>query len=201
MLSAATKARQNLDLATSPTKLPPAPPKGGVLIASQYGPTYVLGIDPGVKGAMVLVRYNPANRSSTIEGVHEIPTRSASLSKSTYRKEVDAAALSSLMRVLSTVVDKCYLEDVHSLPRDGHVGAFSFGQTKGIIRGVLASCYIDCALVSPSVWKLALGLSSDKNSSLNLARKIWRDNEFGNNDNMAEAALLALYGVTHIGTG
>lgn len=54
-----------------------------------------------------------------------------------------------------TYIHAC-LEKVHSMPRDGHVGAFKFGANYGAWEALLISNHIEYDLVSPQKWKNAM---------------------------------------------
>lgn len=64
------------------------------------------------------------------------------------------------------------LEDVYSMPRDGVVSAFTFGEGKGMIRMWLETCNVYVHKVSASTWKRDLGLNRDKSIINTHARKV-----------------------------
>lgn len=70
---------------------------------------------------------------------------------------------------------------------------FRFGQGYGQILGVCASQHRKIYRVRPNVWKTLLGLSSDKQASIKLARHTFPGYPF-KKDGQAEAALLAKLG-------
>lgn len=63
------------------------------------------------------------------------------------------------------------LEDVYSMPRDGVVSAFTFGEGKGMIRMWLEAIHRPVHKISPSIWKRDLGLLQDKSIINAHARK------------------------------
>jgi hypothetical protein len=76
---------------------------------------------------------------------------------------------------------------------------FKFGVAYGALRATLVACNVPTHLISPSKWKRAYGLDSDKEKSRAFAIRLWpgcalfaRKRDYGR----AEAALLAKYGST-----
>lgn len=114
------------------------------------------------------------------------------------RKQVDTVRLSLMLDAYSKDVELAVIEDVHSSPHDGHVGAFSFGKTTGILIGVVATLLIPTFFTPPAVWKNCFGLSKNKSDSFSLATKkfpgsahLWTRKK---DDGRAEAVLLADFG-------
>jgi len=82
---------------------------------------------------------------------------------------------------------------------------FKFGQTKGLLSGILHTLFaqVPITYLKPSVWKPALGLNRDKKRSLIMARKLWtpQSDLFSRvkDADRAEAALLAFCGLKILG--
>ena len=76
---------------------------------------------------------------------------------------------------LGTWVD-FVVEDVHSMPGQGLVSTFRFGRATGAIEAV-CELFPNSAMhfVSPRQWKKEMGLSSDKQQSIDMARSLWPD--------------------------
>lgn len=125
------------------------------------------------------------------------------------RRTVDAQAIADWLEGFGpdlTADDwHCVIEDVHSMPGNGHVGAFTFGRSKGVLEGVCAGLGLPVTMVRPSTWKGALDLSSDKADSLEMARSLWPSHAevFARkkDDGRAEACLLAAYGALYAPVG
>ena len=85
------------------------------------------------------------------------------------------------------------VESVHSMPRDGVRQAFSFGASFG--AAIALAERFDCPwhLVSPREWKKEMGLTSDKDDSLAMARELWPNAPLARkkDNGRAEALLLA----------
>jgi len=95
-----------------------------------------VGIDPGKTGAAVLL---------TAEKIHFHDWQS-----------IDRAALTLQNWSNSFFELKVALEKVHTIPGDGRVGAFRFGENFGIWQGILAGLYVDYILITPQEWQNAI---------------------------------------------
>jgi crossover junction endodeoxyribonuclease RuvC len=75
---------------------------------------------------------------------------------------------------------------------------FSLGHSLGVIHGVMGALCIPWQPVTPSVWKKAAGLSSDKEAARAQASKLFPDMELHRikDHNRAEALLIARYGLS-----
>jgi crossover junction endodeoxyribonuclease RuvC len=160
-------------------------------------PDYVLGIDPGLSGALALLRCEGLK----IEGVYDTPVIDG---------RVDAVRLALIVgmcQLQGTIV--AAVELVSSMPRQA--GAFNFGVSVGVVHGVLGALGVPMVLIPPGVWKPAMGLrrglnesqAQNKTRARELAAKLWLDHaaDFAKvkNDGRAEACLLARYYMTKMG--
>jgi crossover junction endodeoxyribonuclease RuvC len=155
----------------------------------------VIGIDPGLSGAVAF--YDPDH--DTID-VFDTPTIG-----NKKQRVINAPLFSS--QIEERVKDHmpwvtAYLEDVHAMIGWGIGSAFRFGESKGVVQGIIGALAIKLVRVSPQKWKKALGLSRDKDSSRKLAVEIFPKHAglFARvkDDNRAEAALIAKYGCTEM---
>lgn len=157
--------------------------------------TQIIGIDPGANGAFA--RINPDKLTLRI---WDMPMKQ--VTKSGKRNEVDVAAILDMLPA-SEIEVISYIEDVWSLPHDGHVGAFNFGDRYGMVRGALLASDIILKRVRPQSWKIKMGCPADKNGARALACELFPNHvdEFKRvkDDGRAEAALIALYGVLNEG--
>lgn len=99
---------------------------------------------------------------------------------------------------------KCVLEKVNAMPGQGVVSMFNFGQNFGFIQGVLKAYEIPFELVPPQKWKKEFSVTSDKNTSIEVAKRLFpgvnlkaTDRCKKDHDGMAEALLIAEYGRRH----
>jgi hypothetical protein len=161
-----------------------------------------VGIDPGVSGAIGWIYSNGiggAAKTPIIKTQTGAKTRSGNMRKKSQYNEAE------MVRILRALKDaaaeaneslRVIIEDVHSMPQDGVAGAFSFGESKGIWRGMLAALDMKYEMVSPSEWRPAMvGRGTDKSMSLVVAQRMFPEAElFQKNDhNKAEALLLAAF--------
>lgn len=126
----------------------------------------VVGIDPGLTGAVASAIIDAGSGSALAVEVHDLPVTTFV----DQRKVPDPVALYDLLRVLQP--DLVILEHVEARPGRGSVSSWRFAQGFG---ATLAACQLAVDgprvhLVRPSLWKAALGLSSDKSASLAAAR-------------------------------
>ena len=144
----------------------------------------IIGIDPGLDGGIAILN------GSHIELLETVPTETKG---GFIKRQVDAQKLINIIRVYPDAV--CYLERVASRPGQGVGSVFSFGDTYGAIRGVLAALNIPTYMVAPQIWKKELKISS-KEDSLKAIKDLypllkWRKKDH----NLAEAILIAMYGI------
>lgn len=95
---------------------------------------------------------------------------------------------------------KCVLEKVNAMPGQGVVSMFNFGQNYGFIQGVLKAYNIPFELVPPQKWKKEFSVTSDKNTSIEVAKRLFPQVNLKaserckkDHDGMAEALLMAEY--------
>lgn len=98
----------------------------------------------------------------------------------------------------------CYLEHVHAMPKQGVSSTFNFGVNFGFIQGVLKAYGIPYELVTPQKWKKEFSCTSDKNTSIEVCKRLFpnvnlkaTDRCKKDHDGMAEALLIAEYGRRH----
>ena len=98
----------------------------------------------------------------------------------------------------------CYLEHVHAMPKQGVSSTFNFGMNFGFIQGVLKAYAIPYELVTPQKWKKEFSCTSDKNTSIEVCKRLFPDVNLKatercrkDHDGMAEALLIAEYGRRH----
>jgi hypothetical protein len=153
----------------------------------------VVGIDPGLSGAVACATVIPATGEVIGPEVHDLPVTEFVDG----RKTPDPVALYDLLRVLNP--DLVVLEHVEARPGRGSVSSWRFAQGFG---ATLAACQLATDgprvhLVRPSIWKAALGLSSDKSASLSAARSAFpsaaESLKRAKDDGRAEALLLIEY--------
>jgi crossover junction endodeoxyribonuclease RuvC len=157
----------------------------------------VLGIDPGMSGGWALV-----DASGNLLDAGPFPIHTVKKSSKTV-KQLDGRALAQVLA--QTNATQAYVEQVSSRPRQA--GQFQFGINTGMIHGILHALQMPFDLVSPLLWKPAYGIKRDhdetkastKTRAREIAAKVFPAHSglFARvkDDGVAEAALIALYGV------
>ena len=142
-----------------------------------------IGIDPGKSGALA-VMYLDDDRS--IIRIKVIPFE-------------ELAYRDALVCCKDETV-ACLVEKVGALPGQGVVSMFSFGRNLGLIEGMLTALHIPYQLVPPQTWKKEFSLSSDKQMSIDVCKRLFPNINLlatprsrKENDGMAEALLMAEY--------
>jgi crossover junction endodeoxyribonuclease RuvC len=146
----------------------------------------ILGIDPGLSGAWVVL-----DDKTPIEwGTMPVLIEGTS-------KRINASALSAQWRFME--IDVAFIENVNAMPGQGVVSMFTFGHATGTVRGVLGALEIPVRLVTPKSWKAHVGLlNKDKDAARSLAIQMWPNwrvlDKKGEGQALADAALIARYG-------
>lgn len=142
---------------------------------------YFVGIDPGKDGAIAVISELGEVRICHFE--------------EGYKEALAKLACDADLRFVY-----CYMERVHSMPRDGGKSAFAFGQNYGYIQGLLDAYNIPYNTVPPQVWKKAFSLGNNKEDSIKTAHQLFPKVDLRRtercktmHDGKAEALLIAEY--------
>lgn len=101
---------------------------------------YFLGVDPGKKG-----------------GAAVISARRVLLDSIAFEKGTEKE-IANFFRIWSKEATTfCYLEKVHSMPKQGVRSMFTFGQNYGFVRACLLCFEIRFIEIAPKVWQKKLG--------------------------------------------
>ena len=148
----------------------------------------ILGVDPGITGALVLM-----DQSWRVLSALRMPTLKAGKGS-----EVNCAAVAAWIEA-NRPIDHAYVELVHSMPGQGVTSTFTFGLATGAIVGVLSGLKVPITRVPPQTWKKRCGLiGKDKDCARGRAIQLWP--EWRELDGktagqaFADAALIARYG-------
>ena len=144
---------------------------------SEMSERVYIGIDPGKDGAMAVLYP---------DGVHVVP--------------FDRSAYVGMMVKLSVYDRRCVLEHVGAMPGQGSVSMFHFGENFGWIQGLLDSYHVPYELVRPQKWKKTFSCTSDKNTSIEVAQRLFPNVDLRRtprcqkpHDGVCEALLMAEY--------
>lgn len=161
----------------------------------------ILGIDPDLKGGVALIN---VSRNNWVEFIQSMPTYSHP-TKDT--KGIDVIALRDMVFKAHKLGAKfAVVEGALVKPQQSKKGPAMMGnigrihQHYGAIKAVCELEFTRPGVITawPSVWKKEMGLSSDKEKSLELARELFpvHSNLLSKKKNvgLAEAMLLAVWG-------
>lgn len=143
------------------------------------------GFDPGKDGALAILGY----RDEPVL----VP----------FDEEEYATWLSRLSLLTRNGIDGsvfCVVEHVNAMPGQGVTSCFSFGQNFGFILGLLTAFCHPYELVRPQKWKREFSCTSDKNTSIEVAKRLFPRVDLRRtpkctkpHDGIAEALLMAEY--------
>lgn len=148
--------------------------------------TTYIGIDPGKSGALAIIRNEEIKVYPYDEDTYKDVLKKCSSLGSTF----------------------CILEKVGAMPHQGVTSMFNFGKNFGFIQGLLWANGIPYELVTPQKWKKEFGCTKDKNTSIEVAKRLYPKVSFKrtercttDSDGMAEALLMATYGMRRVRRG
>jgi len=158
----------------------------------------VLGIDPGLDGA--LATYRPG-----LDHLDVTPMPTLKVKAGSERRILNDDALAQIFDVLCKegMPMTAIVEAVGPGQSKGTVPSFQLGANWGVVRGCLAANFISREFVSPVTWKRAMRIpaGADKAMSIAMASRafprfvsLWTGGRKAQREGAAEAALLALYG-------
>ncbi len=143
----------------------------------------VLGVDPGLRGAIVLLCAD-----GRLGGVWAF----GDLGMVFEMVDTVRAATTALRSAGGT---EAYLEKVGYRPTDGGKGAFTFGKVTGVLHGALVAYGADVVEVAPQLWQTSMECLThgDKNVSKRRAIELFPDAPRITHAT-ADALLIAAYG-------
>jgi hypothetical protein len=184
-------------------------------------PEAVVGIDPGLHGALVLYRPNPPavllSEGGVVGGtephlmVWDIPKAKVQKTLSKAMLEFDKQGIFDLARALVDVygAQRVIIENVSG--RAGQGSGFSFGFGVGLLHMAFVAAGAKPETVTPSVWKRDAKVPADKDKTTACADETFPDykhlfrvpykntpTKIVTRHDRAEAALIAWWGVHHV---
>lgn len=152
---------------------------------------YFIGIDPGKSGAIAVIDNDGLVCQTCVFDERE------------YAKHLRQFTPFFNATGTGVVVQRktfAVVEHVNAMPGQGVTSCFSFGQNLGFILGLLTAFRIPYELVRPQKWKRMFSCTSDKNTSVDVAQRLFPDVDLLRtprcskpHDGIAEALLMAEY--------
>lgn len=119
-------------------------------------PDLIIGIDPGISGAIGIIDV----KNDNIE-VFDVPTIKIDnpnrKAKQKTKNEYDKIAMGKLLSQYSKRKVVVVMEKVHAMPGQGVTSMFNFGRGVGIWEGIFAALGWEPELVTPQTWKKEYG--------------------------------------------
>ena len=119
----------------------------------------IIGIDPGLSGAIAILENNK------VLNLFDIPVMSEGKKN---KRQLNSAHLVNLIKENINLNEEIavVVEQVNAMPGQGVTSMFNFGQTFGAIKGICAALGLPIFFVRPSKWKKHFELiNSSKDAS------------------------------------
>ena len=152
----------------------------------------IIGIDPGLSGALAAL--------DAAGGLRVVDMPALEIVRNGKRKrEVDAALLADAIEdLVGGQPAEVVVEQVGAMPGQGVSSMFGFGQSFGIVLGVLAALRLPVTRVPPATWSKAMGVGKGPDAGRRRASELmpqhaslWARKK---DDGRADATLIALFG-------
>lgn len=176
----------------------------------------IVGIDPGATGGIFRLRYDLGEQ---VEAIMDSCSPEADETAYTLTKMCKPRMLKNLEGELASGAEAelVVVEKVNAMPGQGVTSMFTFGTRFGVLLGALHTMELNVKLVPAQTWQKAMGVSLPKGTGdhlepkkkKNYRRKMLKAGIFekvkatfpdvkGINKENADAALLALWGMSHL---
>lgn len=150
---------------------------------------FVLGIDPGKSGGWVIL-----DRESTVKHYGKMPLIGGEIWIEEIACKIQQYPKDELLVVL---------EKVHSMPKQGVKGVFSFGEGYGKLKGMCQALGIRYEMVTPQSWKKVVLQSTkqDKDAAIEFVQRRLPEINLTAypcrkpHDGIADAACIAVWGI------
>ena len=119
----------------------------------------IIGIDPGLSGAIAVLENNK------VINIFEIPVMSEGKKN---KRQLNSALLVNLLKENINKEEEVavVVEQVNAMPGQGVTSMFNFGQTFGALKGICAALELPIFFIRPSKWKKHFELiNSSKDAS------------------------------------
>ena len=119
----------------------------------------IIGIDPGLSGAIAVLKENK------IQNIFDMPVMPEGKKN---KRQLNSAQLVKLLKDNIELNEEAIIivEQVNAMPGQGVTSMFNFGQTFGAIKGICAALSLPIFFVRPAKWKKHFELiNSSKDAS------------------------------------
>ena len=151
----------------------------------------IIGIDPGISGAISIIE------NKKILEIHDTPTM---IEGKKNKRQINGAQVTNIIKKKLNGEKEVIVvvEHVNAMPGQGVTSMFNFGQSFGVIKGICAALSIPIYFVRPTKWKKHFNLiKTNKDASRTkvieaypeISDKLHRKKD----SNRADAILIALY--------
>ena len=155
----------------------------------------IIGIDPGLSGAIAVLENNK------VLNIFDIPVMSEGKKN---KRQLNSALLVNLLKENINKKEEVavVVEQVNAMPGQGVTSMFNFGQTFGALKGICAALELPIFFVRPSKWKKHFELiNSSKDASRTKAIELFpnfsNDMAKKKDANKADAILIGRYFLDH----
>ena len=151
----------------------------------------IIGIDPGLSGAIAILENNK------VLNIFDIPVMSEGKKN---KRQLNSALLVSLLKenIASKEEVAVVVEQVNAMPGQGVTSMFNFGQSFGILKGICSAMQLPMYFIRPIKWKKYFNLiNSEKDASRTKAIEIFpyfsKELARKKDSNKADAILIASF--------
>ena len=127
----------------------------------------IIGIDPGLSGAIAILENNK------VLNIFDIPVMSEGKKN---KRQLNSALLVSLLKENINYNEEVsvVVEQVNAMPGQGVTSMFNFDQSFGILKGICSAMHLPVYYVRPAKWKKYFNLiNSEKDASRTRAIEIF----------------------------
>ena len=121
----------------------------------------IIGIDPGLNGAIAVLENNK------VLNIFDVPVMPEGKKN---KRQINSAQLVKMLEEIIKDLDKnevtVVVENVSAMPGQGVTSMFNFGQSFGVLKGIFSAMQIPMDFISPVKWKKYYNLiNTQKDSS------------------------------------
>ena len=127
----------------------------------------IIGIDPGLSGAIAILENNK------VLNIFDIPVMSEGKKN---KRQLNSALLVNLLKenINPNEEVSVVVEQVNAMPGQGVTSMFNFGQSFGILKGICSAMQLPMFFVRPAKWKKYFNLiNSEKDASRTKAIEVF----------------------------